>query len=84
LDGIEKVTKFLNNPDKKIKFLDVTFCKGGCIGGPCIDSKLPLLLRKKKVLNYMKVADEERIPEERKGIIKEAKGISFKSGYPNK
>jgi iron only hydrogenase large subunit-like protein len=79
LDGIEEVTKFLNNPDKKIKFLDVTFCKGGCIGGPCVDSKLPLSLRKKKVLNYMKVADEERIPEERKGNIKKAVGISFKS-----
>jgi iron only hydrogenase large subunit-like protein len=79
LDGIEEVTKFLNNPDKKIRFLDVTFCKGGCIGGPCIGSKLPLLLRKRKVLNYMKVADKERIPERRKGIVKEAKGVSFKS-----
>lgn len=84
LDGIEKVTKFLDKPDKKIKFLDVTFCNGGCIGGPCITSKLPLLLRKKKILNYMKIADEERIPEERKGVVKDAKGISFKSELPNK
>jgi iron only hydrogenase large subunit-like protein len=79
IDGMNNVEKFLNNPNKKIKFLDVTFCKGGCIGGPCIISKLPLNSRKKKVLDYMKVAKEEEIPEHRKGIIKEAKGISFKS-----
>jgi iron only hydrogenase large subunit-like protein len=81
LDGIDEVIKFLSNPDKKIKFLDVTFCKGGCIGGPCISSKLPLNLKKKKVLDYMKIANEECIPEERKGIIKEAKGISFKTSF---
>jgi iron only hydrogenase large subunit-like protein len=79
MGGIEEVTKFLNNPDKKIKFLDVTFCKGGCIGGPCIVSKLPLNLKRKKVLDYMKIAEKEEIPKKRKGIIKEAKGISFKS-----
>jgi iron only hydrogenase large subunit-like protein len=84
IDGIENVIAFLNNPDKEVRFLDVTFCKGGCIGGPCINSKLPLLLRKKKVLGYMKIADKEEIPEGRKGLIKEAKGISFKSDYANK
>src|SRR4030043_218033 len=57
VDGIAEVIKFLNNPDKNIKFLDVTFCKGGCIGGPCINSKLPLNLRKKRILEYMKLAD---------------------------
>ncbi len=84
IDGINDVSKFLNHPDKNIKFLDVTFCKGGCIGGPCINSKLPLALRKKKVLDYMKVADKESIPKGRKGTTKEAKGISFKSDYVNK
>ena len=84
IDGIDEIIKFLNNPDKKIKFLDVTFCKGGCIGGPCIISKLPLNLRKKKVLDYMKVAEKEEIPKERKGIIKEARGVSFKSDSFNK
>jgi iron only hydrogenase large subunit-like protein len=81
IDGIDEVLKFLNNPDKKIKFLDATFCKGGCIGGPCIASKLPLSLRKKKVLDYMKIAEKEKIPENRKGTIKEAKGISFKTNF---
>ena len=81
IDGIDDVIKFLNNSDKNIKFLDVTFCKGGCIGGPCITSKLPLSSRKKRVLDYMKVAEKESIPENRKGIIKEAKGISFKTSF---
>ncbi len=84
VDGIAEVIKFLENPEKGIRFLDVTFCKGGCIGGPSVNSRLPLLLRKKKVLDYMKIAAKEVIPEERKGIIKEAAGISFKSEYPNK
>lgn len=84
IDGISEVLKFLDNPDKKIKFLDVTFCKGGCIGGPCIVSELPLSSRKKKVLDYMKIAEKESIPGNRKGIIKEAKGISFKSEFVNK
>lgn len=81
IDGIDEVLKFLENPDKKIKFLDVTFCKGGCIDGPCIISKLPINLRRKKVLDYMKVAEKESIPENRKGIIKQAKGISFKTNF---
>lgn len=82
IDGIDKVNEFLANPDKKIKFLDVTFCKGGCIGGPKVSSKLPILRRKKKVMDYLKIAEKERIPEEKKGLVKDAKGISFKSNYP--
>ena len=78
IDGMNKVGKFLTTPDKKIKFLDVTFCKGGCVGGPCITSGLPLFLKKRKVLKYMKLADKEKIPAGKKGIIKEAKGIIFK------
>ncbi len=84
IDGIGEVIAFLNNPDKEIKFLDATFCKGGCIGGPCISSKLPLNLKRKKVLDYMKIAEKEEIPESRKGIIKRAEGISFKSEYISK
>jgi iron only hydrogenase large subunit-like protein len=79
IDGMDKVGKFLENPEKSIRFLDVTFCKGGCIGGPCITSKLPIFLRKKKVLNYFKLSEKEKIPIKRKGIIREAEGLSFKS-----
>lgn len=82
IDGMEEVSEFLKNPEKGIKFLDVTFCKGGCIGGPAINSKLPIVLRKARVMNYMKIANKESIPEKRKGVIERAKGISFKSEYP--
>jgi iron only hydrogenase large subunit-like protein len=81
IDGMAEVSEFLKNPDKEIRFLDVTFCKGGCIGGPQVNSKLPILLRKNKVMKYMKTADREKIPENRKGVIERAKGISFKAGY---
>ncbi len=81
IDGMNKVIKFLNKPNKKIRFLDVTFCKGGCIGGPCINSKVPLLIKKRRVLKYLKKANEEKIPENRKGVLKQAEGLSFKSDY---
>jgi iron only hydrogenase large subunit-like protein len=83
IDGINEVINFLKNPDKKIRFLDATFCDGGCIGGPKISSPITLSERKQKVLNYIKIAKKENIPENRKGIINKAKGISFKSEYLN-
>ncbi|NMB66463.1 hypothetical protein GYA25_00150 [Candidatus Woesearchaeota archaeon] len=82
IDGIKKVIKFLKNPNPKIKFLDITFCKGGCIGSQFINSKIPISLRKIKVLKYIRKANKERIPENRKGIFKKAEGLSFKSNYP--
>ncbi len=77
IDGILSVMKFLNKPDKKIRFLDVLFCKGGCIGGPCINSKLNLEQRRKKVLNYLKQSKSEDIPESKKGLVEKAKEIIF-------
>jgi len=77
IDGILDVEKFLEKPDKKIKFLDCNFCKGGCIGGPCVNSKDSLKKRKKKVLKYFALAEKEEIPKFRKGLVAEAKGISF-------
>lgn len=77
VDGIGGVFKFLKKPEKGVKFLDVTFCKGGCIGGPCVNSSAPLFMRKKRVLKYMNKAKQEDIPECKKGLIKQAKGIKF-------
>ncbi len=74
--------KFLENLNKNIKFLDATFCIGGCIGGPAVTSKLSIPLRKKRVMNYLKIAKKESIPKGEKGIVQEAKGVSFKSDYP--
>jgi iron only hydrogenase large subunit-like protein len=84
IDGISEVEKFLKKPDKKIRFLDVTFCKGGCIGGPSINSKASLTEKKKKVLQYAHFAEKECIPKQEIGLVKRAKNISFKSLYPNK
>lgn len=38
--------------NKKIRFVDILFCEGGCINGPGITSPLPVAERKKKVLEY--------------------------------
>jgi iron only hydrogenase large subunit-like protein len=79
IGGIKDVLKFLENPDKNVKFLDVNFCKGSCIGGPCVSSRLPLKMRRRKVLNYLKKAKREDIPETKKGLVGKAKEISFVS-----
>ncbi len=79
MDGIANVLKFLKNPEPKIRFLDVLFCIGGCIGGPCVSSKLSIEARKKKVLKYLEDSKKEDIPEPRKGLIEKAKGIKFSS-----
>lgn len=78
IGGINEVSKFLENPDKKIRFLDCNFCKGSCIGGPCINSTESLEKRKEKVLAYFAVAQKEEIPKLRKGLVEEAKGIDFR------
>jgi len=77
IDGIVDVSKFLEKPDKKIKFLDVNFCVGGCIGGPCITSKESIEKRKKKVLDYIEIARKEDIPNPRLGLVEKAKNINF-------
>lgn len=38
--------------NKKIRFVDILFCEGGCINGPGIVSTLPVGDRKKKVVDY--------------------------------
>ncbi|MCK5043764.1 hypothetical protein KAR52_02060 [Candidatus Pacearchaeota archaeon] len=80
IDGIQKVTKFLEHPPEKIKFLDCLFCEGGCIGGSHTTKKLSIAQKKKKVLNYLKRAKREDIPESRKGLIGKAKGLIFSVG----
>jgi iron only hydrogenase large subunit-like protein len=79
IDGILDVEKFLKNSkaQKGIRFLDVNFCKGGCIGGPALSKNLTLAKKKKRILQYLNLAKTETIPESRKGEIKEAEGIEF-------
>ena len=77
VDGIKNVMKFLNKPDPKIRFLDVLFYEGGCIGGPHVSKKLSLEKRRKKVFKYLEKSRDEDIPEDRKGLIDKAKGLKF-------
>ncbi len=77
IDGIKKVMCWLDNPNPNIKFLDVLFCAGGCIGGPCTNKKLTILQKRKRILDYLEKSKSEDIPEDRKGLIKKAEGIKF-------
>lgn len=76
IDGVLEIKKFLDKPDKKVKFLDCTFCLGGCIGGPHT-CKIPLPEKRKKLMKYLDVSAKEAIPENRKGIVNKAKGLKF-------
>jgi len=77
VDSVLNLKKFLKSPDKNIKFLDATFCKGSCIGGPAVFSPLNITQRKKKILEYLEKSKHENISESKKGVISKAKGISF-------
>lgn len=79
IDGIEKVKIFLDNPKKEVRFVDATFCVGGCIGGPCFSSNSNLSQRKKRVLEYLEKAKNEDIPEPKKGLIRRASCIPFRT-----
>ncbi|MEM4181643.1 MAG: [Fe-Fe] hydrogenase large subunit C-terminal domain-containing protein [Candidatus Pacearchaeota archaeon] len=82
-DGWEKVKKILlkikKKPKKyrKIKFLDVTFCYGGCIGGPCTSREISIWRKKRLVQKYRKNSLKEAIPEDRKGLLEKAAGLKF-------
>lgn len=56
-DGIKELTELFTalkekRLSSKIRFLDVLFCQGGCIGGPGIKSDEPLACRKARFLLY--------------------------------
>ncbi|VVB80427.1 Uncharacterised protein [uncultured archaeon] len=80
IDGILEVEKFLQNPDKKVRFIDVTFCKGGCLGGPCVLNK-NLPDKRKRLMKYLNYSKKEKIEENKKGLIRKAEGINFSKVY---
>lgn len=53
------IQKFKEN--KNIRFLDILFCKGGCIGGPGIISKEKLEKREDRVIHYRDKSKKEKI-----------------------
>jgi iron only hydrogenase large subunit-like protein len=77
IDGVQEVIGFLEKPNEKIKFLDCLFCQGGCVGGSHANKSISLKKKVKKVKNYMNLAKKQDIPDNRKGLIKKAKGLKF-------
>lgn len=84
-DGWPRVYKLLlkikRNPRKykNLKFLDVTFCNGGCIGGPCTAKLLSIRTKYKLITNYMKNSLREKIPDRKKGLFARVKGMIFRN-----
>lgn len=82
-DGWKKVNEILldikKNPKKykNLKFLDITFCDGGCIGGPCTNQNLSIKEKHKLVSKYMKDSLREKIPEGKKGVFSKVEGMVF-------
>lgn len=81
IDGISEVEKFLKSPDKNVRFLDVTFCIGGCIGGPCLSKETSLEKRREKLVHYLAQSKKQKMAKGVVGLIKEAKGIKFTKRY---
>lgn len=59
-DGPKKLSELLSKVkngaiSKKVRFLDVLFCKGGCIGGPGIKNKQTLAAFKRRLFDYRKL-----------------------------
>ncbi|MFA6065490.1 MAG: [Fe-Fe] hydrogenase large subunit C-terminal domain-containing protein [archaeon] len=75
-DGYESIKRAFRKKNSKKIFFDLLFCTGGCIGGPGVATKLPIFLRKQRVLNYTKIAAKESM-KGKQGITKYTKGISF-------
>jgi len=74
-DGYKKISRVFDKNLNKT-FFDVLFCDGGCIGGNGIASKLPILIKKNKVISYRNFAKKETM-DKNQGINKYFKGIDF-------
>jgi iron only hydrogenase large subunit-like protein len=79
MDGIVDVVKFLKKPKKGVRLVDCLFCVGGCVGGPHTDQEKSVERKRDLVLNYLKRARREAIPEDSKGLVAKAKGLRFRS-----
>jgi iron only hydrogenase large subunit-like protein len=53
-DGPETLDKAIKDLEefKKFRFVDILFCKGGCLGGPGIINKDTIENRTQKLLDY--------------------------------
>jgi iron only hydrogenase large subunit-like protein len=74
---IEDNHDFLKSDNPNIKFYDILFCNGGCIGGPGIISTEPVEKKKKKIVGYLKQSKREKIGRENIGKIHNVDNIDF-------
>ena len=54
VSGLEVIQKALQNfrDNPRMKLLDILFCEGGCVSGKGILSKLPIKLKREKVISH--------------------------------
>jgi iron only hydrogenase large subunit-like protein len=74
-DGHKRLSRIREKNLNKT-FFDVLFCDGGCIGGNGVSSKLPIVLRKKRVLDYRNLSKRESM-DGNHGLNKYFRGIDF-------
>jgi iron only hydrogenase large subunit-like protein len=74
-DGFKKISRIFDKHLNKT-FFDILFCSGGCIGGNGVSSKLPIIMKKQKVLSYRNKSKREKMNGNR-GLSKYFKGIDF-------
>lgn len=60
-DGFDAVEKINDKKNKNVIFYDLLFCKGGCIGGPAINSQEDLSIKSKKLYKYLDNSKKEKI-----------------------
>jgi iron only hydrogenase large subunit-like protein len=69
-DMIDKVIK------KDKIFYDFLFCKGGCLGGPGVNTKAPTIIKEYKIKGYLNIERHHKIGK-RKGTKEYSEGIDF-------
>lgn len=85
LDGWKEIYKLLidirDNPKKykKLKFLDITFCEGSCIGGPSTNKHISIKKKRAIITKYMKDSLYEKIPEGKRGVFSKVSKLKFSS-----
>jgi iron only hydrogenase large subunit-like protein len=65
---------------KGVRFFDLLFCKGGCVGGNGIMSPESTAKKRKKIIDYKNHAEQEGLGKHM-GLINNSKGIDFKASY---
>lgn len=65
------------NKYEDVVFFDVLFCKGGCVGGPGINSCEDLSKKTKKVLAYLKQSKQNKLGRH-KGTIPTVDNLNFR------